>query len=70
MKLKMNKERTYKTPIDDLRLDNLKHYEEASESIHHWSSGLPRAINFYYDYCKMSRWERFKLSFKIQSKQR
>tara|TARA_B110000259_G_scaffold107692_1_gene123421 strand:- start:557 stop:763 length:207 start_codon:yes stop_codon:yes gene_type:complete len=67
----MSKEnQTYQTPIEDLRKDNLNHYEEASSSIHHWSSGVPRAINFYYDYLKMSRWDRIKLAFKIKPKQR
>jgi hypothetical protein len=42
--------RTYKTPLEDLRNSDLEHYEEASTKIHHWSSGIPRAINFYYDY--------------------
>ena len=38
-----------KTPTEDLRKSDLEHYEEASTAAHHWSSGIPRAINYYYD---------------------
>ncbi len=63
-------EQAYQTPIADLRNSDLNHYEEASSSIHHWSSGVPKAINFHYDYLKMGRWDRIKLAFKIKPKQR
>jgi len=53
------------TPLEDLRNSDLKHYEEASTKIHHWSSGVPRAINFYYDYHQMSFWNRIKTAFKL-----
>jgi len=43
----MNKEQTYKTPLEDLRADALKHYEEASTAIHHWSSFVENAIKNY-----------------------
>lgn len=56
--------RTCITPLEDLRESDLKHYEEASTSIHHWSSNIPRAINFYYDYKQMSLWNKIKLAFK------
>lgn len=36
-----------KTPIEDLRASALKHYEEASSAIHHWSSFVDRAIKVY-----------------------
>lgn len=39
---------TNRTPLKDLRDDALKHYEEASECIQHWSSAIPKAIKFYY----------------------
>ena len=56
--------KAFKTPLEDLRQDNLKHYEEASTKIHHWSSGVPRAINFYYDYKTLGFWGRIRLAFK------
>lgn len=62
---KMEGNQPMKTPLEDLRKSDLEHYEEASSSIHHWSSGIPRAINFYYDYRGMSRWQRIKLAFKF-----
>lgn len=39
----------YKTPIEDLRKSALDHYDQASSAIHHWSSSVPQAINFYFD---------------------
>lgn len=38
-----------KTPIEDLRRMALEHYEQASNSIHHWMLVIPTAINEYYD---------------------
>lgn len=38
-----------KTPIKDLRRMALEHYEQASNSIHHWMLVIPTAINEYYD---------------------
>ena len=67
----MSKEnQAYQTPIEDLRKGDLNHYEEASSSIHCWRSGVPKSINFYFDYLQMSRWDRIKLAFKIKPKQR
>ena len=57
-------DKAYQTPIEDLRKGDLEHYEEAATKIHCWSSGVPRAINFYYDYQKMSFWQKIKLAFK------
>lgn len=45
-----NKMESAQTPLSDLRNDALSHYEEAAASIHCFSSELPKAINFYYDY--------------------
>lgn len=43
----MNKES--QTPLEDLRKEALKHYDEASTSIHHFNSSVPQAINYYFD---------------------
>tara|TARA_R110000803_G_scaffold131141_7_gene198442 strand:- start:49 stop:258 length:210 start_codon:yes stop_codon:yes gene_type:complete len=56
--------RTCKTPLEDLRKSDLEHYDKASTKIHHWSSGVPRAINFYFDYKQMNFWSKIKLAFK------
>lgn len=40
-------EQTAKTPLEDLRAGALKHYEEASSAIHHWSSFVENAIKAY-----------------------
>ena len=52
------------TPLEELRQSDLKHYDELSTEFHHWSSGVPRAINFYYDYKQMNLIQRIKLAFK------
>jgi hypothetical protein len=54
----------YQSTNEDLRKSDLEHYENLSTECHHWSSGIPRAINFYYDYKSLSIWEKIKLSFK------
>jgi len=38
----------YQTPKEDLMNSALNHYEEASTSIHHWNSDIPKAIRHYY----------------------
>lgn len=55
---------TNQTPLEDLRNQNLKHYDEASSKVNHWSSAIPSAINFFYDYKKMSLWQKIRLAFK------
>ena len=57
-------EQTAQTPLEDLRNDALKHYEDVSIKAHHSSSVIPKAINFYYDYRKMNFWQRIRLAFK------
>ena len=52
------------TPLEELRQSDLKHYDKLSTECHHWSSGVPRAINFYYDYKKMNLIQRIILAFK------
>lgn len=37
------------TPDKDLRDSALKHYEEASNAIHHWNSDIPKAIIQYFE---------------------
>lgn len=59
-----NNEGACQTPLEDLRKDDLKHYDEAATKIHCWSSGVPRAINFYYDYKQLSFWDKIKQAFK------
>jgi hypothetical protein len=55
---------TNKTPLEDIRQSDLKHYDELSTKYHHWSSGVPRAINFYYDYKQMNLIQKIILAFK------
>jgi len=57
-------ERACQTPLEDLRKDALKHYDEASTKIHCWQSGIPNAINFYWEYKQMSLWQKLKQAFK------
>ena len=52
------------TPLEELRSGDLEHYYKLSTKCHHWSSGVPRAINFYYDYKKMNLLQRIILAFK------
>lgn len=42
-----NTEQPCKTPLEDLRNEALRHYEEASSAIHHWSSFVENAIKTY-----------------------
>jgi hypothetical protein len=55
---------TNQTPLEDLRQSDLQHYDELSTKFNHWVSGVPRAINFYYDYKKMNLIQRIILAFK------
>ena len=57
----------YQATNEDLHKSDLEHYEKLSTECHHWSSSIPRAINFYYDYKSMGIWEKIKLAFKKQS---
>lgn len=59
-----NKEKCYQSSQEDLRQSDLNHYDKLSTECHHWSSGVPRAINFYYDYKQMNLIQRIKLAFK------
>jgi len=55
--------KTYQTPLEDLRESDLEHYEVASSAVYHYSSGVRRAINFWYDYRQLSFLGRLKLAF-------
>jgi hypothetical protein len=55
---------TVQAPLEELRKSDLKHYDELSTECHYWSSGVPRAINFYYDYKQMNLIQRIILAFK------
>ncbi len=57
-------EQCYESTNEDLRKSALEHYEKLSRECHHWSSAIPKAINFYYDYRSMSIWKKIKLAFK------
>lgn len=59
-------DKCYQASQEDLRKSDLNHYEELSNKCHHWSSGVPRAINFYYDYKQMSLIEKIILAFKTK----
>ena len=56
------------TPTKDLKIHALKHYEEASLSIHCWLNSIPKAITFYYDYQTLTLWNKIKLAFQIKRK--
>lgn len=52
------------TTLEELRQSDLKHYDELSRECLNWSSGVYRAINFYYDYKQMNLIQRIILAFK------
>jgi hypothetical protein len=57
-------DKCYEATNEELRKSDLEHYEKLARKCLHWSSGVPTAINFYYDYKNMSIWQRIKLAFK------
>ena len=61
-------DKCYNAKQEELKNSDLNHYEELSSKCHHWSSGVPRAINFYYDYMKMSLFQKIVLAFKTKTK--
>lgn len=52
------------TSLEELRQSDLNHYLELSIKCKCWANGVPRAINFYYDYKKMNLIQRIILAFK------
>jgi len=61
-------ETCYQATQEDLKKSDMKHYDELSKQCMNWSSGIPRAIEFYYDYQTMSLWNKIKLAIKTKTK--
>jgi len=61
-------DKCYNAKQEELKKSDLNHYEKLSSKCNHWSSGVPRAINFYYDYMQMSLFQKIILAFKTKSK--
>jgi hypothetical protein len=51
-----------KTPSEELRNEDLVHYDTLS--FKNYKNSIPRAINFYYDYRQMNLFQRIILAFK------
>lgn len=58
------KDKCCQASIEDLKKSDLEHYNDLSTKCLNWSSNVPKAINFYYDYREMSLWKKIKLAFK------
>ena len=43
-------EKSYQATQEDLKSNDLKHYDKLASACHHWSSNIPKAIEFFYDY--------------------
>lgn len=52
------------TPLEDLRNEDLDHYDTLSYNAVHFTNSIPRAINFYYNYQKMNLFQRIIFAFK------
>lgn len=52
------------TPLEELRNEDLYHYDTLSYNALHFKNNIPRAINFYYDYKQMNLLQRIVLAFK------
>lgn len=52
------------TPLEELRKEDLEHYDTLSFNAVHFKNSIPRAINFYYDYKQMNLLQRIILAFK------
>ena len=46
--MKTAKDKSCKTPNEDLMNEALRHYEEAANAIHHFNSDIPKAIKAYF----------------------
>lgn len=64
----MTQQTAYIASQDELKQSDLRHYEKLSTECHHWSSGVPRAIEFYYEYQKMTLFQKIKLVFTTKTK--
>ena len=60
----MAQQTAYIASQDELKQSDLSHYEKLSTECHHWSSGVPRAIEFYYEYQKMTLLQKIIFAFK------
>ena len=54
--------KTYRSSTQDLQNKDLAHYKELSDAAMHYSNSIPRAINFYYDYKRLSFWGKLKFT--------
>lgn len=61
-------DKCYNATSEELKNSDLEHYEKLSRECHHWSSSVPRAIKFYYDYQQMSLYQKIVLAFKTKKK--
>ena len=52
------------TPLEELRNEDLDHYDTLSFHAAHTKNSIPRAINFYYDYKQMNLLQRIIFAFK------
>ena len=52
------------TPLEELRNEDLEHYDTLSFNARYFKNSIPRAINFYYDYKQMNLLKRIILAFK------
>ena len=64
----MTQQTAYIVSQDELKQSDLSHYDKLSTECHHWSSGVPRAIEFYYEYQKMTLFQKIKLAFTTKTK--
>ena len=64
----MAQQTAYIASQDELKQSDLNHYDRLSTESHHWSSGVPRAIEFYYEYQKMTLFQKIKLAFTTKTK--
>ncbi len=64
-----NKQIAANAPMDELKEENLYHYEALATQAGHWSSAIPCSIKFYFDYRKMNIIKRIILAFKIKREQ-
>ena len=52
------------TPLEELRNEDLEHYDTLSFNARYFKNSIPRVINFYYDYKQMNLVQKIILAFK------
>jgi hypothetical protein len=52
------------TPLEELKKEDLQHYDTLSFNSVCFKNSLPRAINFYYNYRQMNLFQRIILALK------